>query len=52
MTQAMEDEIKARETKIINYYKHKYLTQHVILSMTSTHLSNKIKNLKTSCDTQ
>ena len=47
MTQAMEDQIEARETKIIDYDKHKYLAQHVILSTTSTHLGNKIKNLKT-----
>ena len=47
MTQATEDQIEARETKIINYDKHEYLAQHVILSMTSTCLSNKIKNLKT-----
>ena len=50
MTQAMEDQIEAREMKIIDYNKRKYLTQHVILSMTSIHLSNKIKNLKTSHD--
>ena len=48
MTQATENQIKAREMKIINYDEHKYLTQHVILSTTSTHLGNKIKNLKTS----
>ena len=47
MTQAMENQIEAREMKIINYNKRKYLTQHVILSTTSTHLGNKIKNLKT-----
>ena len=35
--------------KIIDYDKHEYLTQHVILSMTSTHLGNN-KNLKTSHD--
>ena len=50
MTQATEDQIEARETKIIDYDKCEYLTQHVILSMTSTCLSNKIKNLKTSHD--
>ena len=50
MTQAMEDQIEAREMKIINYDKCEYLAQHVILSMTSTHLSNKIKTLKTSHD--
>ena len=46
-TQAMEDQIKAREMKIIDYDKREYLAQHVILSTTSTHLGNKIKNLKT-----
>ena len=46
-TQATEDQIEARETKIINYDKCEYLAQHVILSTTSTCLSNKIKNLKT-----
>ena len=47
MTPAMEDQIEARETKIIDYDKCEYLTQHIILSTTSTHLSNKIKNLRT-----
>ena len=46
--QATEDQIEAREMKIINYNKHEYLAQHIILSMTSTCLGNKIKNLKTS----
>ena len=50
MTQATEDQIEAREMKIINYDKHEYLAQHIILSMTSTCLGNKIKNLKTSHD--
>ena len=45
--QAMEDQIEARETKIIDYNKHEYLAQHIILSTTSTCLGNKIKNLKT-----
>ena len=49
-TQAMEDQIEAREMKIINYNKCEYLAQHVILSTTSTCLGNKIKNLKTSHD--
>ena len=44
--QATEDQIEAREMKIIDYDKHKYLTQHIILSMTSTHLGNKIKTLR------
>ena len=50
MAQAMEDQIGAREMKIIDYDKHEYLAQHVILSTTSTRLGNKIKNLKTSHD--
>ena len=45
-TPAMEDQIEAKETKIMDYNKHKYLAQHVILSTTSTHLSAKIKNMK------
>ena len=49
-TPAMEDQIEARKTKIIDYNKHKYLTQYINLSTTSTHLGNKIKNLKTSHD--
>ena len=49
-TQAMEDQIEAREMKIINYDKREYLAQHIILSTTSTCLGNKIKNLKTSHD--
>ena len=48
MTQAMEDQIEARETKIIDYDKCKYLAQHIILSMTSTCLSNEIKTLRLS----
>ena len=46
MTQATEDQIEAREMKIIDYDKCKYLAQHIILSMTSTHLGNKIKTLR------
>ena len=46
-TQATEDQIEAREMKIIDYDKREYLAQHIILSTTSTHLGNKIKNLKT-----
>ena len=46
----MEDQIEAREMKIIDYNKREYLAQHVILSTTATHLSSKIKNLKTSHD--
>ena len=43
---AMEEQIEARESKIMDYDKWEYLAQHVILSTTSTHLGSKIKNLK------
>ena len=46
MTPATEDPIEAKETKLMDYDKCKYLTQHVILSTTSTHLGTKIKNMK------
>ena len=35
-TPATEDQIEARETKIIDYDKCEYLAQHIILSTTST----------------
>ena len=38
MDGATEDQIEAREMKIINYNKCKYLAQHVILSMTKSTL--------------
>ena len=38
MTHTMEDQIAARDTRINDHKKHKYLTQHIILSTTSTHL--------------
>ena len=46
-TPASEDQIEARESKIVDYDKREYLAQHVILSTTSTRLGSKIKNLKT-----
>ena len=45
-TPAMEDQIEAKETKIMDYDKHEYLTQHVVLLTTSTCLGANIKNLK------
>ena len=45
-TPAMEEQIEARESKIVDYDKWEYLAQHVILSTTSTHLGSKINNLK------
>ena len=45
-TPATDEQIKARESKILDYDKLEYLAQHVILSTTSTCLSLKIKNQK------
>ena len=45
-TPATEDQIEAKETKIMDYDKCEYLAQHIILSTTSTCLSANIKNLK------
>ena len=43
---ATEEQVEAKETKIMDYDKCEYLAQHVILSTTSTHLGAKIKNMK------
>ena len=43
---ATEEQVEAKETKIMDYDKCEYLAQHVILSTTSACLSAKIKNLK------
>ena len=45
-TLATEEQIEARETRIIDYEKREYLAQHVILSTTSTRLGAKIKDMK------
>ena len=42
----MEEQIEAKETKIVDYDKQEYLAQHVILSTTLSCLSLTIKNLK------
>src|SRR6202040_1116778 len=46
-TPATEEQIEARETRIIDYEKREYLAQHVILSTTLTRLGAKIKDIKT-----
>ena len=46
-TEATDKQIEAREIKIIDFEKKEYLTQHIILLTTSTHLRSKIKELKT-----
>jgi len=49
-TPATEEQIEARETRIIEFDKREYLAQHVILSTTSTRLGAKIKDMKTAQD--
>ena len=45
----MDEQIEAREIRIMDFEKKEYLTQHIILSTTLTHLGSKIKkDLKTS----
>ena len=45
-TPATEEQIEARETRIVDFEKREYLAQHVILSTTSIRLGAKIKDLK------
>ena len=45
-TPVSEEQIEAKETRIIEFDKCKYFAQHVILSTTSTRLGAKIKDLK------
>ena len=47
MTQANDDQVESKESKIADYDKKEYLAQHVILSTTSTWLGIKLKSLKT-----
>jgi gag-polypeptide of LTR copia-type len=49
-TPATEDQIEAKESKLIEFKKREYLAQHILLSTTSTCLRTKIKNLLTSED--
>jgi hypothetical protein len=46
-TPATEEQIEAREMRIVDFEKREYLAQHVILSTTSIRLGAKIKDLKT-----
>jgi hypothetical protein len=45
-TEATEEQVEAKETRIIEFDKREYLAQHVILSTTSTRLGAKIKDVK------
>jgi hypothetical protein len=49
-TAATEEQIEAKETKIIEFEKREYLAQHIILSTTSTRLGAKIKDLTSAED--
>ena len=49
-TPATDDQIDAKESKIIEFEKREYLAQHILLSTTSTRLGAKIKDLKTAQD--
>ena len=44
---AMEEQLEAKESKIIEFEKREYLSWHIILSTTSTRLGSKIKTLAT-----
>ena len=45
-TQATEEQIETKESRIMDFDKREYLAQHVILSTTSMRLGAKIKDLK------
>ena len=42
ITQASDDQVESKESKIADYNKREYLAQHVILSTTSTWLGIKL----------
>jgi gag-polypeptide of LTR copia-type len=46
-TQATEDQIKAKESKIMEFKKREYLARHILMLTTSTYLATKIKGLLT-----
>ena len=46
-TPASEDQIEAKESKIIEFEKREYLARHILMSTTSTRLASKIKGLQT-----
>ncbi|KIM78408.1 hypothetical protein PILCRDRAFT_11124 [Piloderma croceum F 1598] len=45
-SEATEEQVEVKETRIIKFDKQEYLAQHVILSTTSTCLGAKIKDMK------
>ena len=44
-TQASDDQVELKESKIVDYDKKEYLAHHIILSTTSTWLGIKLKSL-------
>ena len=46
-TQATEEQLEAKEVRLIEFKKREYLAQHIILLTTSIHLGAKIKALNT-----
>ena len=46
-TPATEDQIEAKESKIVEFEKREYFAKHILLSTTSTRLGAKIKDQKT-----
>ena len=49
-TPATEEQIEAKESKIIEFEKREYLAQHIILSTTLTRVGAKIKDLTSAED--
>ena len=49
-TSATEDQIEAKESKIVEFKKREYLAHHILMSMTLTCLTTKIKGLLTAED--
>ena len=49
-TPATEDQIEAKESKIMEFEKREYLARHILMSTMSTYLGTKIKGLATAED--
>ena len=46
-TEATDDQIESKESKITEHERKEYLAQYILLSTTSTRLSSKLKDLNT-----
>src|SRR5271155_1972863 len=46
-TPATEDQVEAKESRIVEFEKREYLAKHILLSTTSTRLGSKLKDLPT-----